>query len=73
MIFMFVITHRTRDYGDAFVVRRWIIVPNGFAAADVEPHAVCGSLEAARLEVPPGLVNIGRADDDDPVIVEVWT
>jgi hypothetical protein len=30
------------------------------------------SLDAARSVIPPGLVNLGREEDDDRVIVEVW-
>lgn len=58
---------------DTFVVRRMIVGP-GTTAHDPQ-YARATSLNAARAKVRiehPGAFNLGRADDDDPVIVEVW-
>jgi hypothetical protein len=34
--------------------------------------AVCPTLESARATIPPGKVNVGRDDKDDPMIYELW-
>jgi hypothetical protein len=67
---LFVITHGTKDYGDAFVVREH---RNGVAL--VRPLDVCGTLEEARgviENVATSLVHLPRCDHDDSVIVESW-
>jgi hypothetical protein len=35
-------------------------------------RAIAGSLDAARLIIPPGLTCLDRHPDDDPTIVETW-
>jgi len=59
----------TKDYNGIWVGRMFLTLP--------EPHAtdllVAGaSLEEVRQQLPPGLINIGRNDEDDPVIEETW-
>lgn len=67
----YVITHKTKDFGDKYVVRISRITA-GSVIPDKEPHAVCDSLESARAAVPPGLMLFPRDAKDDPVIVENW-
>jgi hypothetical protein len=64
---LFAIYAHPADYPDGFVVRRWF----GFHP-ELRPYAVSGTLEEARAKLPPGLSNIGREDNDDPVLAEVW-
>ncbi len=59
----------TKDYEGIWVGRMYLTIP--------EPSAtkllIAGStLEEVRQQLPPGLINIGRSDEDDPVIEEVW-
>lgn len=68
---LFTVYGNPRDYPGAFVVRRWTIGRHG-RAADVQPHAVERTLEAARASLPDGLYCLGREPGDDPAIVEVW-
>ena len=62
----YVIYDHPRDYPGEFVVRRWELG---------KPRELLGSantLQGARKLLPPGLVNLGRYEQDDPFIVEVW-
>lgn len=83
----FVIYHNALDYPGKFVVRRHRQdldkVRSGFTQSldeaiasstvpDPKPLTVVDSLDEARDALPPGLTNIGRYDNDDAVIVEVW-
>jgi len=59
----------TKDYQGIWVGRMHLTLPR--------PHAtdllIAGStLDEVREQLPPGLTNIGRNDEDDPVIEEVW-
>lgn len=69
-----VIYHNTTDFPGLYVARRWFVGRGG-----IEPDATaytCETLEQARDIVEqacPGAYNLGRAPDDDPTIVEVWT
>lgn len=63
---LYVIYDHPRDYPGEFVVRGWELE---------KPRELLGSantLEGARKLLPPGLVNLGRYEQDDPFIVEVW-
>ena len=68
---MYVITWRTLDKGDRYVVREHVV-----GADDYEIARYCTThhtLEKARAAVPTSaLVQVPRSDDDDPVIVETW-
>lgn len=66
----FVIYEYPADYPEHFVVRRWEITPGSALPGDGSLH---DTLEEARTMVPPGLVCLPRAPDDDAAIVEVWT
>ena len=62
-----------KDYPDDFVVRRWRIVPGrAEPIPEKRPFALTRSLDEARQAIPPGLVRILPAPNDDPVIVETW-
>lgn len=66
---LFVITHKTRDYGLAFVVREW---RDGIPCAAL---SVTDTLEEARGAIEshlPSLCRLERSEFDDPVIVESW-
>lgn len=66
----FTIYDHPRDYPTGYVVRRWIIRPRNAVADAATFHR---TLDRAREAIPPGLVRIMRAPDDDPCIVETWT
>lgn len=69
----FVITHKTADYGDRFVLREFVVGPApGQQGAAREPTCVAETLELARKEVRPGMQRVPRCENDDPVIVEMW-
>lgn len=56
-----------------FVVREWHIVRGATRPKASEHVWGAQTLEAARADIPEGLVNIGRQPTDDSKIVEVWT
>lgn len=68
---MYVIYVNPRDFPGKVVVRRWGIEADGPAAED-EPMLVTDSIDQAREALPPGLFNVRRSPNDDPVIAEVW-
>ncbi|MDB4930259.1 MAG: hypothetical protein JWM10_2743 [Myxococcaceae bacterium] len=65
-----VVLKRPSDADAAYLVRRWEVGPGATLVA-CEAHGA-GSLRAARALLPHGLVCLGRAEHDDPVIAEVW-
>ena len=70
-ISLYVIYDHPSDYPDHYVVREWRVPPGG----PVQVNQDCwlaGSLELAREFVPGGHCNIGRQEEDDPKIAEVW-
>lgn len=67
---MHVITTKTKDYGDKYVVRRHA---SGGGVTYVENACqVFDDLDQARLGLPGGLHRLERHPGDDPVIVEIW-
>lgn len=64
---LYVIYSDPLDAPGKFVLRRHV-----GERPDPAPAAVVDSLEACRAALPPGLFNLGRYDEDDPKIVEVW-
>lgn len=76
VLHQFVIYHNPSDHPGKYVVRQWLVI-----RGDPEPHPVPlftthDTLENAREATPileMGLVRLPRFDNDDPVIVEVWT
>lgn len=68
---MYVVYDNPKDLPGGFVVRLWATSPSKITPCKVVAQDL-PSLEEARKHIPDGLVNIGRTDDDDPVITEVW-
>jgi hypothetical protein len=80
---MWVVTTGTKDFGHRFVARPHFVgdvrnVQIGGViqtAADTLASArylIADTLEELRGLLPPGLVRISRAEQDDAVIVESW-
>ena len=73
---LYVIYHKVKDYGGKFPVKRWNLESaaetNQLRARDSQLVGVVDSLEEARKLIPAGLRNLGRREQDDPVIVESW-
>jgi hypothetical protein len=69
-----VIYRNPSDYPGKFVVREWTIAfgdnPEPTPSATVT--AIKDTIDEARTFVPNGYVNIGRMQNDDPAIFEVW-
>ncbi len=65
-----VIYRYPRDYPDKFVARRWEVWAGHILATD--EMALADTLEEIREKIPPGLYCLGRFEDDDPCILEVW-
>lgn len=70
-ITMIVIYDHPRDRPDGFVAREWTVCPGSVVPARLLGEGLA-TINAARELVPDTMVNIGRTDDDDPVIAEVW-
>jgi len=64
---LLVIYRDPHDYPGKFVVRRW-----WNQIPEREPTLVCDSIEQARTVIPIHAVYLGRYDEDDPAIYEVW-
>ena len=70
---MWVIYDHPTDHPDHYVAREWL-VHTGKRTASIEATAnlvESDDLESLRV-LMFGRINIGRYDDDDPKIVEVW-
>lgn len=67
---MWVIYRHPADFPQSWVLRGHSIFRDGIRPCDI----VCigATLEAVRAGLPAGLTNLGRYDNDDPVIHEVW-
>jgi hypothetical protein len=59
------------DYPGKFVLKRFT-VKDFNPVPDKQPIAVVDDLEAARAELPEGLINYGRHEKDEKQIVETW-
>lgn len=67
---MWVLYERPTDYPNGFVGRLHLVGLNGYGPTD---RVVFGeTLDSVREQLPPGLVNIGRASEDEPQIAEAW-
>jgi len=64
---LYVIYDHPSDYPQDFVCRVW----QG-ELAEFRPFAVARTLEEIRQRLPPGMVCLGRYEQDDPAIREVW-
>jgi len=74
---LYVIYHNVKDYPGKFPVKRWNLKSataetNQLRARESQSVGVVDSLEEARKLIPAGLRNLGRREQDDPVIVEAW-
>lgn len=65
------ITRNLSDHPGKHVARRHVVYP-GSAAGATADHFIADTLDQARACLPPGLINLGRNQADDPVIVESW-
>lgn len=71
---LFVIYDHPRDCPTHIVVRPHSVYTDGQNSVS-RPHqfgVAFDTVEEAREGLPEGLINIGRMESDDPVIVEVW-
>ena len=68
---LWVIYQYPKDYPQGYVVRRHYAMADGSVKYDAKAW-VADTLEEIRAELPSGLFNIGRHDNDDPAILEVW-
>lgn len=59
----------TSDVPGLFLARLWVTRPEPAATALL---IRAGTLEQLRILLPPGLVCLPRAPDDDPNIIETW-
>ena len=67
-IVAWVVTENPSDLPSKFVARPWSVETGQYFHA----HLEADSLDAIRWELPVGLVRMGRATGEDPVIVETW-
>lgn len=68
---MWVIYDNPSDYPGRFVARKYLVSPDGHNVT--EDLLICINLDGLRdILISLGKVNIGRMDNDDPVIKEVW-
>lgn len=65
---LYVIYNEPSDYPGKFVLRRWGTI----TGPDKEPMVVSDHLNDLYDKMPEARINLGRADNDDPVIYEVW-
>lgn len=59
------------EYPESWVLRACEILDDG-SGRRTNVLYVLETLEQARAMVPPGKVNIGRSEQDDPLIFESW-
>lgn len=69
-LLVWTITWGTSDKGDCFTVRPHWVRPGRVDIMTVFMHA--DSLDELRAKLPPGLIRMEPAPEDDPVIVEFW-
>ena len=70
---MYVMYERPRDYPDAYVLRRWSIVPGQPEPVSSDPPVcVAPTREAAERQVPAGLTRVGPWQGDEPQIIGVY-
>lgn len=67
---MYVIYQHAADYPGQIVARQWVLgetkyIPSGCVLTGE-------TLDDVRKQMPRGMICIGRAQHDDPVIREVW-
>lgn len=67
-----VIYDHPRDYPDHIMMRVWKVVPGNPNPVPQGDARLFDNIEQARESLPKGLYNIGRYEQDDPNIAEVW-
>lgn len=65
------ITRNPSDFPGKHVARRHVVHPTA-CAGPTPDHYVADTLDQARACLPAGVINLGRNEADDPVIVESW-
>lgn len=71
VIDLIVVYDHPSDYPDEYVARMHRVFSDGDAIV-TEALAISADLDTVRAAIPPGFYCIGRAREDDPVILEVW-
>lgn len=59
----------TSDFAGQWTARMHLTLPE---SQSTDILVVGASLEQIQQQLPPGMANIGRQPEDDPVIEEVW-
>ena len=70
-VVLYVITCKTKDFGDKYVVRRHGI-ERGEQLVEKDPVAVVDTLEGARERIPAHMFRLPKDPNDDPVVVESY-
>jgi hypothetical protein len=68
-ITQFVIYDHPKDHPEHFVTRRWDAIEGELFAG---PCWLAATIEEARQKIPAGLTCVGRDEQDDSAIAEVW-
>lgn len=75
-LYFYTVYENRSDYPGKFVVRRFYHVKGADGLSkevyDPEPMIVADNIDQAREIIPAGCYNIGRMNNDDPVIKEFW-
>ncbi len=70
-LIIYVITHRTKDWGEKYVLRRQSPGRN-MIYMEREPFAVADSLVEVQAKLPADVVRFAPTVNEDPVVVETW-
>jgi len=66
-LYIYVVYDHPKDFPDGFVIREWDgVIPKKIVFTSNDIDVIRGFLKMR------GLVNIGRLNQDDPKILEVW-
>ena len=72
LLAMYTIYYDALDYPGMYVVRKWIVDSGPLPQPDVLIGAPVKSLDAARAQVPAGLICLPHTPGDERQIVETW-
>jgi hypothetical protein len=70
-VILWAVYRPSREFPRSYCVRRW----NARTLECIDnnlPLCIAPTLEGARSVIPPGMVRVVRAADDDPAIEESW-
>jgi hypothetical protein len=68
---LYTVYDHPKDFPDEYVIRRWDAYT--YTPIDKEqPFARALTLDDIHAALPPAVYNLGRLEEDDPVIIEVW-